>query len=100
MEIDHDKVGMLLQKLPTDIVFIFKAVHHIGVHNYRAKGTSRSRLLTFTKYACEGLAQGMSPLYVWWLKFVVWMRLFVFEKSFWVFDKVFGFKNFSAEFAL
>ena len=56
-EINLDKVGMLLQKLPTDLVFIFKAMHIVGMHNFRAGGKTRNRLLTFTKYSCEGLAQ-------------------------------------------
>lgn len=50
-EFDLDKVGILLQKLPTDIVFIFKAMHIISVHNVRAGGTSRERMLTFSDYS-------------------------------------------------
>jgi aarF domain-containing kinase len=45
LDIDMDKVGMLLQKLPTDMVFIFKATHMVGVHNFRAKGNTRRRLM-------------------------------------------------------
>ena len=44
-EINLDKIGMLLQKLPTDLVFIFKAMHMVGVHNARAGGTTRKRLI-------------------------------------------------------
>lgn len=55
-EIDLDRVGMLLQKLPTDVVFIFKAMHMVGVHNSRTGGTTRSRILNFTQYACDGLS--------------------------------------------
>lgn len=43
-EINMDKVGMLLQKLPTDIIFIFKATAMVAVHNHRAGGTARNRL--------------------------------------------------------
>lgn len=50
-EINLDKVGMLLQKLPTDVVFIFKAMHMAGLHNFRAGGTTRTRLFNFTDYA-------------------------------------------------
>lgn len=45
-----EKIGTLLQKLPTDIVFIFKAMHIVAVHNMRAGGTSRNRILTFSDY--------------------------------------------------
>ena len=51
-EIDLDRIGMLLQKLPTDLVFIFKAMHMVGVHNARYGGSTRQRLLNFTEYAC------------------------------------------------
>jgi aarF domain-containing kinase len=51
-EINLDRVGMLLQRLPTDMVFIFKAIHTVGTHNMRAGGTTRKRLVTFTNYAC------------------------------------------------
>lgn len=51
-EINMDKLGMLLQKLPTDLVFIFKAMSIVGVHNFRSGGTTRKRLIAFTNYAC------------------------------------------------
>ena len=56
-EIDLDRVGMLLQKLPTDVVFIFKAMHMVGVHNSRTGGSTRARILNFTQYACDGISQ-------------------------------------------
>ena len=36
-----EKIGFLLQKLPTDLVFIFKAMHIVGLHNFRAGGSTR-----------------------------------------------------------
>lgn len=62
-EIDLDKVGMLLQRLPTDVVFIFKAMHIVGVHNARAGGSTRNRILQFTEYSCEGVSQNESYVY-------------------------------------
>jgi aarF domain-containing kinase len=47
-EINLEKVGFLMEVLPTDLLFIFKAMHIIGTHNSRAGGTSRERMLTFT----------------------------------------------------
>ena len=65
LDIDMDKIGMLLQKLPTDMVFIFKATHMVGVHNFRAygKGGVRARLMKFTRHACDGLSLQYSPMY-------------------------------------
>ncbi len=99
-EINLDKVGMLLQRLPTDMVFIFKAIHMVGIHNLRAGGTSRKRLVSFTNYACQGIAQDASIFYLWWLKAKLWLRLFVFEHCFWLFDNMFGFKRFESNFNL
>ena len=100
VEIDIDKIGMLLQKLPADLVFILRAVRLISVHNMRAKGTTRDRLFTFIKYTCQGLAQGFSPLYYYYLRVMQIIRLVFFERCFWLFDRVFGFKQFSSEFDL
>lgn len=43
-EVNMDKIGMLMQKLPTDLIFIFKASHIVSVHNRRAGGDTRHRL--------------------------------------------------------
>lgn len=79
---------------------MFKAMHIVGLHNHRAGGRTRKRLLTFTKYSCLGLSQGYSEFYGYWLRFKVWLRLLVFENAFWLFDKVYGFKRVTTEIEL
>ena len=49
-EVNMEKIGTLLQKLPTDIVFIFKAMITVAVHNKNAGGTPRARILTFSDH--------------------------------------------------
>jgi len=46
-EVNFEKISFLLQKLPSEVVFIFKAMHIIAVHNIRAGGTARNRLKKF-----------------------------------------------------
>lgn len=55
-EVNMDKIGMLMQKLPTDLIFIFKASHMVSMHNMRAGGTTRKRLQQYTGRAIESLA--------------------------------------------
>ena len=47
-EVNFEKISFLMQKLPSEIVFIFKAMHIIGLHNYRSGGNTRARLLKFS----------------------------------------------------
>ena len=96
-EVNMDKIGNLLQKLPTDIVFIFKAMHIVAVHNRRAGGTMRDRILTFTDYAIRAISQKYSIFYQWYMKTHFWFKLFLFEKAFWLYERMYGFLRVSLE---
>jgi aarF domain-containing kinase len=54
-EVNLEKIGKLMEILPTDLLFIFKAMHIIGSHNVRAGGTTRERLMKFTDHCVTGL---------------------------------------------
>ena len=92
-EVNLDKIGFLLQRLPTDLVFIFKAVHIVGTHNSRAGGTTRARLFTFADYSLRGKCQREPYLYYLYLKIVFYLKVFLFENCFWLFDRFYGFKK-------
>ena len=62
-----EKIGTLLQKLPTDLVFIFKAMHIVGVHNFRAGGSTRNRIMTFSEHCMLAMSERFSFLYLWYL---------------------------------
>ena len=47
-EVNFEKISFLLQRLPSQVIFIFKAMHIVGLHNARAGGNTRDRLLRFT----------------------------------------------------
>ena len=81
-EINLEKISLLLQRLPSEVVFIFKAMHTIGLHNRRTGGTTRERLLTFTDYSAEGLSESYSTVYELMLKFLFRFKLIVFEYFF------------------
>ena len=82
---------MLLQKLPTDVVFIFKAMHIVAVHNFRAGGTTRGRIFTFSDYCMQGLSERFSTFYLWYLRIAFRMKVFLFENLFWLYERLFGF---------
>lgn len=90
-EVNFEKISFLLQKLPSEIVFIFKAMHIIGLHNSRSGGNTRKRLLQFTDDSIVALSYKHSVFYKWWLWIKFWVKLFLFEKAFWVYERVWGF---------
>ena len=90
-EVNFEKISFLLQKLPSEIVFIFKAMHIIGLHNSRSGGNTRKRLLQFTDDSIVALSYKHSVFYKWWLWIKFWFKLFLFEKAFWVYERVWGF---------
>jgi len=88
-----EKIGTLLQKLPTDIVFIFKAMHIIGLHNFRAGGSTRARLLTFTDYCVEAMCERFSYPYLWYMKWHLAIKVFLFEHWFALYERFYGYMH-------
>ena len=86
-----EKIGTLLQKLPTDLVFIFKAMHIVGVHNRRAGGSTRARIMTFSDFCIQAMSERFSFLYLLYLRSHFRLKLFLFENAFWAYERVFGF---------
>ena len=62
-EINFEKVGSLMEVIPTDLLFIFKAMHMISVHNSRSGGTSRQRILTFSEYCIKAKTMKFTWIY-------------------------------------
>jgi len=92
-EVNFEKISFLLSMLPSEIIFIFKSMHIIGVHNRVAGGETRARLLRFCEYCIEALSHGSLIRWMWlWIRF--YMRLFLFEYAFWAYRAIFGFLNF------
>ena len=90
-EVNFEKISFLLQKLPSEVVFIFKAMHIVGLHNARAGGQTRDRLLRFSKESIRALSEKYSVFYRWWLQLKFWLKLFLFEKCFSLYRWLFGF---------
>ena len=90
-EVNFEKISFLLQQLPSEIVFIFKAMHIIGLHNARSGGQTRNRLLLFTKDCISAMSHKHSCFYRAWLTLVFWVKLYIFEKAFWLFKMIWGF---------
>ena len=74
-----EKVGNLLQKLPTDVIFMFKAIAIIAVHNARAGGTTRKRIFTFTDYCMQAMCERFSYFYLFYLRFHFRFKVLLFE---------------------
>ena len=93
-EINFEKLSLLMQKLPSEVVFIFKAMHIIGVHNRRSGGDTRDRLLSFTNRSIEAMNEESTPAWRCFLKLSFRIKLWIFEKMFWMYKYLFGFKEY------
>lgn len=61
-------------------------MHIIGLHNRKTGGTTRERLLSFTDYSIDGGKHSKaSSLYKFIFKLMYRVRLFIFEKIFWLY---------------
>ena len=73
------------------MVFIFKAMHMVGVHNRRAGGQTRERLHNLTEECIIAKTKKYSNFYYMYVRTMCWMKLFLFENLFWVYKRCFGF---------
>ena len=94
-EINFEKISYLFQALPSDVVFIFKAMHIIGVHNRRSGGTTRDRLMAFTNFSIEAINEHSSNIYINLVKIGYRIKLWLFEHLFWLFNYIYGFKEYA-----
>lgn len=94
-EINFEKLSLLMQKLPQEMIFIFKAMHIIGVHNRRSGGTTRERLIQFTETSIDALNENSTALYREISKLLFRIKLWVFEYLFSVYKVIYGFKEYS-----
>lgn len=49
-DLNFDNIGFLLQKLPWDLILIFKASHFVSIHNKKFGIRNRHKFLHFTDY--------------------------------------------------
>lgn len=71
-------------------MFIFKAMHTVSLHNSRAGGTTRLRLLLFTEKALVAASKQKNWLQAMLLRFLVYFKIFLFENLYWLYRKIFG----------
>ena len=93
-EVNFEKLSLLMQCLPSEVVFIFKAMHIIGQHNRRSGGETRTRLLSFTHSCIEAMNDQYTDIYQFYIKFKYRIKLWIFENIFWLFNKFYGFKEY------
>lgn len=62
-EFNFEKISFLFQRLPSEVIFIFKAMHLVAINNIRAGGDRRERLVHYSVNSIEALNQKASPLW-------------------------------------
>lgn len=72
-------------------MFIFKAMHMVGLHNFRAGGSTRDRLMTFSDYSIQAICERFSPMYLFYMRAHFYTKLFLFEQWFWAYERFYGF---------
>ena len=79
-DLDFDSIGFLLQKLPWEIILIFKATHLVSMHNKRFSFNHRMKFLRFTDYWILGLLLGnYSSFRYWTMKLSFMIKVLLFE---------------------
>jgi hypothetical protein len=66
-------------------------MHIIGVHNNRAGGSTRHKLLTLTDHCIRAKSKKFSYAYDIWLRIKIWTKIFLFENALWIYKSLFGF---------
>lgn len=89
-DLNMENIGFLLQKLPWDIILIFKATHLITIHNKKLGASDRTKFMRFNHYCLKALAGTDSRLSYWTLKFTLYFKILLFEYCFPVFKLFFG----------
>ena len=93
-ELAFDKVGHLFQRMPSEVGFIFKAMHLVATHHMRAGGGRRDRFMSYSYSCIEASNEGKSVL-AKTVQSSLWrMRIAAFETAFPVFKAVYGFTEF------
>lgn len=93
-EVNFDKISFLFQRLPSEVVFIFKAMHLNAMHHMRAGGDRRDRYMHYSR-SCFDAAYEKSSFLGRMLRFWIWrMKLFIFEYSFRMYKALFGYKEY------
>ena len=87
----------MLQKLPTDLVFIFKANHIIATHNARAGGTTRNRLFIYTDYCMKAMCEKFSHFYLMYLRIHFKFKVLLFEQWFSLYERLYGWMKVSMD---
>ena len=72
-------------------------MHIVSVHNVRAGGTSRERMLTFSDYSIKALTEKFTIFYYWYMKSAFKFKLMLFERAFWLYERFYGFLRVKAE---
>ena len=78
-DLNLESIGFLLQKLPWNIILIFKATHLITIHISKFGSTDRTKFLRFSNYWIQALSKSNSSLTYWYLKLNLYFKLFLFE---------------------
>lgn len=86
--ISFEKISNLMQALPPDLMFILRASNMIAIHNATLGGKTRNRMTKFTDFALESLYS--NRLQIWLVWGWVMAKLFLFERYFIVYNRLFG----------
>ena len=78
-DLNLENIGFLIQKLPWDIILIFKATHLITVHIGKFGANDRTKIFRFSDYCIEGLTNNKNSVSFWFMKFILMFKILLFE---------------------
>ncbi|CAI2365922.1 unnamed protein product [Moneuplotes crassus] len=77
-DLSLENIGFLLQKLPWDLILIFKACHFVTIHNKKFGIKSRERFFRFTDHCMISLSNNSRMSY-YKMKLSFYLKLFFLE---------------------
>lgn len=89
-DLNMENIGFLVQKLPWDIILIFKATHLITIHIAKFGTNDRTKIFRFNKYCIQALVGASSGISYWMLKLTMMFKILLFEYCFPVFKFLYG----------
>ena len=76
---------------------MFKAMSMVALHNYRAGGRGRERILKFSDYCMQAMSERFSYFYLFYLRLHFGFKLMMFENCFSLYERLFGFMRVSMD---
>lgn len=89
-DLNLENIGYLVQKLPWDIILIFKATHLITTHIAKFGSNDRTKIFRFSNYWVQALVGSNTGISYWMLRLTLMFKILLFEYCYPLFKLFYG----------